>query len=118
MDDEAPIRKVLSEMLEVCGYRQQTAKNGEEALALFMQAQEKTPFDAVILDLTIPGEMGGRTVIQKLLKVSPLLKAIVVSGYSNDPVLSNFQEYGFQGRISKPFRLGEVSEVLHAVLSS
>ena len=118
MDDEAPIRKVLSEMLEVCGYSHQSAKNGDEALAFFSQAQEKgIPFDAVILDLTIPGEMGGRTVIQKLLKIAPLVKAIVVSGYSNDPVLSNFEEYGFQGRISKPFRLSEVSEVLYKVLS-
>jgi len=118
MDDDAPIRKVLSEMLEVCGYTQQAATNGEEALALFTQALKcDTPFDAVILDLTIPGEMGGRTVVQKLLKLAPLVKAIVVSGYSNDPVLSNFQEYGFHGRISKPFRLGEVSEVLHSVLA-
>ncbi|WP_447971782.1 PAS domain-containing hybrid sensor histidine kinase/response regulator [Nitrospira sp. M1] len=119
MDDDAPIRKVLSEMLEVCGYSQKTATNGEETLAVFAHAQEQgTPFDAVILDLTIPGEMGGRIVIQKLLKIAPSVKAIVVSGYSNDPVLSNFQEYGFHGRISKPFRLGEVSEVLHSVLSS
>ncbi len=118
MDDEAPIRKVLSEMLEVCGYNPQTAKNGEEALKLFAQAQEKgTPFDAVILDLTIPGETGGRTVVQKLRKVAPLVKAIVVSGYSNDPVLSSFKEFGFHGRISKPFRLSEVSEVIHTVLS-
>jgi len=118
MDDDAPIRKVLSEMLEVCGYSQQAATNGEEALALFGRAlQQGTPFDAVILDLTIPGEMGGRTVVQKLLKLAPSVKAIVVSGYSNDPVLSHFQDYGFHGRISKPFRLGEVSEVLHAVLA-
>ncbi|GJL55180.1 MAG: hypothetical protein NPIRA02_23120 [Nitrospirales bacterium] len=119
MDDDEPIRKVLSEMLEVCGYSQETATNGEEALAAFSQAQEQGhPFDAVILDLTIPGEMGGRIVIQKLLKISPLVKAIVVSGYSNDPVLANFQEYGFHGRISKPFRLHEVSTVIHSVLSS
>lgn len=117
MDDEEPIRNVLGEMLDVCEYSFQVASNGKEALAIFAQAQEKgLPFDAVILDLTIPGEMGGRAVIQKMLQIVPSVKAIVVSGYSNDPVLANYQEYGFHGRISKPFRLGEVSDVLHQVL--
>ena len=118
MDDEDPIRQILGEMLDVCGYTYQTAKNGKEALAIFSQAQEKgIPFHAVILDLTIPGEMGGRAVIQEMKKLIPSVKAIVVSGYSNDPVLSNFQEYGFHGRITKPFRLGEVSKVIKSVLS-
>ncbi|MCA9472192.1 MAG: PAS domain S-box protein [Nitrospirales bacterium] len=118
MDDEAPIRKVLCEMLEVCGYGYQTAKNSHETLELFCEAKKNgTPFDAVILDLTIPGEMGGRIVIQKLLEIDPSVKAIVVSGYSNDPVLSNFKEYGFQGRIPKPFRLNEVSDAIQQVLN-
>lgn len=119
MDDEKPIRQVLGEMLEVCGYTYQTAKNGKEAISMFAQAQEMgTPFDLVILDLTIPGEIGGRAVVQKMQQLVPSVKAIVVSGYSNDPVLSNFREYGFHGRISKPFRLGEVSEVIDEILSN
>ena len=105
-------------MLEVCGYGYQTAKNSHETLELFCEAKKNgTPFDAVILDLTIPGEMGGRIVIQKLLEIDPSVKAIVVSGYSNDPVLSNFKEYGFQGRIPKPFRLNEVSDAIQQVLN-
>ncbi len=119
MDDEKPIRKVLGEMLDVCGYTHQAARNGKEAISLFTDAQEMgVPFDVVILDLTIPGEMGGRAIIQKMLKLVPSIKAIVVSGYSNDPVLSNFHEYGFHGRISKPFRLGEISEVIDSILSN
>ena len=117
MDDEASIRGVLSEMLEICGYSYESARDGEEALALFAQAKEKdSPFQAVILDLTIPGGMGGKDVLQKLKQIDPHVMAIVVSGYSNDPVLANFQDYGFKGRVSKPFRLADLSEVIYKVI--
>ena len=114
MDDEAPVRGLLSEMLELCGYTYQTAKDGAEALNLFWRAREKgMPFHAIILDLTIPGGIGGREVLQKMIEIDPEVKAIVVSGYSNDPVLANFQDYGFKGRVAKPFKLAELSEVIH-----
>lgn len=117
MDDEIQIRKVLGEMLETCGYSYQTAKDGEEALSLFSQAQAiGDPFSAVILDLTVPGGVGGKDVIHKLLTIDPQVRAIVVSGYSNDPVLANYQEYGFKGRVAKPFNLFDLSAVLTSVL--
>ena len=117
MDDEASIRGVLSEMLEICGYTHEVARNGEEALALFSQAKEKDlPFQAVILDLTIPGGIGGKEVLQRLKQIDPQVTAIVVSGYSNDPVLANFQDYGFKGRVTKPFRLADLSEVIYKVI--
>ncbi|MDH5700385.1 MAG: ATP-binding protein, partial [Nitrospirota bacterium] len=117
MDDEIQIRKVLGEMVETCGYSYQTAKDGEEALRDFCEAREiGSPFSAVILDLTIPGGLGGKEVIRRLLTIDPQVKAIVVSGYSNDPVLANYQEYGFKGRAAKPFNLVDLSVVLHSVL--
>jgi CheY-like chemotaxis protein len=117
MDDEIQIRKVLGEMVETCGYRYQTAKDGEEAMKFFCQAQEiGDPFTAVILDLTVPGGVGGKDVINKLLTIDPQVRAIVVSGYSNDPVLANYQQYGFKGRVAKPFNLVDLSVVLASVL--
>ena len=81
------------------------------------EAQEaETPYDAVILDLTIPGGMGGKEAINKLLEIDSEVKAIVSSGYSDDPVLSNFQEYGFKGMMPKPFEAQYLSKVLHEVL--
>lgn len=117
MDDEIQIRKVLGEMVETCGYTYQLAQDGEEAFRIFCQAQETgEPFSAVILDLTVPGGVGGKEVIRELLRIDPGVKAIVVSGYSNDPVLANYQEYGFKGRVAKPFNLVDLSLVLHSVL--
>ena len=114
MDDEGSIRNLLSEMVELCGYTYETAKDGAEALSLFSRAKENgLPFDGVILDLTIPGGMGGKDVIRRLIQIDPNINAIVLSGYSDDPVLANFREYGFKGRVSKPFRLAELSEKLH-----
>jgi PAS domain S-box-containing protein len=117
MDDELQIRKVLGEMVETCGYQCQTAKDGEEALSLFLQAKKMgDPFSAVILDLTIPGGLGGKDVINQLHGIDPNVRAIVVSGYSNDPVLANYQEYGFKGRVAKPFNLIDLSHVLNSVM--
>ncbi len=117
MDDEIQIRKVLGEMVETCGYSYQTAKDGEEALRDFCEAWKVgSPFSAVILDLTVPGGLGGKEVLSRLLTIDPQVKAIVVSGYSNDPVLANYQEYGFKGRVAKPFNLVDLSVVLHSVL--
>ena len=119
MDDEVQVRRILGEMVETCGYRCQTAKDGHEALQLYAQAQKKdTPFSAVILDLTVPGGMGGKEVIQELRKLDPEVKAIVVSGYSNDPVLANYEAYGFKGRVAKPFSLLELSLALNGVLEN
>ncbi|MEX0829730.1 MAG: ATP-binding protein, partial [Nitrospirales bacterium] len=117
MDDEPQIRKVLGQMVETCGYSFQAVSDGEEAISVFRQAQDSgAPFSAVILDLTIPGGRGGKEVVKEMLSLDSHLRAIVVSGYSNDPVLANYEEYGFKGRVAKPFNLVDLSVVLNSVL--
>ena len=117
MDDEASLRKIVGKMLAMLGYEAEFAKNGAEAVRMVKDAKEaEKPYDAVILDLTIPGGMGGKEAIDKLLEIDPEIKAIVSSGYSDDPVLANFQEYGFKGMMLKPFASQSLSKVLHEVL--
>jgi len=117
MDDEEQIRKVLGEMVQTCGYSFQTVPNGVQALDMFRQAQnDGEPFSAVILDLTIPGGLGGKEVVKEMLSLDPHLRAIVASGYSNDPVLANYEDYGFKGRMAKPFNLVDLSIVLNSVI--
>ena len=117
MDDEASLRKMLGRMLKDLGYESEFAKDGAEALRIYKDTQEsEKPYDAVILDLTIPGGMGGKEAIKKLLEIDPEVKAIVSSGYSDDPVLANFQEYGFKGMMPKPFEFRSLGKVLHEVL--
>jgi len=119
MDDEASLRKVAGKMLDRLGYEPEFAKDGDEAIRMVKEAKEaKKPYDAVILDLTVPGGMGGKETIQKLLEIDPEIKAIVSSGYSDDPVLANFREYGFKGMMPKPFESLSLSKVLHEVLHS
>ncbi len=119
MDDEQPIRHVAREMLSHCGYQCVVAKDGYETIALFKQALDKhTPFTAVILDLTIPGSLGGKETILRLRELDPHVVAFVSSGYSNDPILANYRAYGFQGIINKPYSLIGLSTILHQTLST
>lgn len=118
MDDEVSIRMMLKEMLLRLGYDVETANDGEEAIALYRHAQEAgEPFAAVVLDLVILGGMGGKETISSLLAINPEVKAIVSSGYSNDPIMADFAHYGFCGVLPKPYRLPELSAVLQQVLS-
>jgi signal transduction histidine kinase/CheY-like chemotaxis protein len=117
MDDEESILEVTGEVLTYLGYEVEVARDGLEALELYKKAKTlKTPFDAVIIDLTIRGKMGGRETIQHLLKIDPSAKAIVSSGYSDDPVMANYRDYGFKGVVSKPYTIKELSEALREVL--
>ncbi len=119
MDDEEIIRLVAKELLKHLGYTVVLSKDGEEALQLYKNAkQEGNPFDAVIMDLTIPGAMGGRELMSFLLQYDPGVKAIVSSGYSNDPIMAFYKDFGFSGVVSKPYKIKEFSEVLHNVLNS
>jgi PAS domain S-box-containing protein len=118
MDDEENIREVVAEMLRFIGYEVSLSRDGEEAVSLYTQALEaKQPFAAVLMDLTIPGGMGGGEAIRILRKIHPEVKGIVSSGYSNDPILSDYKTFGFQGIITKPFKLGEIRGVLERVLA-
>jgi two-component system, cell cycle sensor histidine kinase and response regulator CckA len=119
MDDEELILDVVSSMLEYLGYEVELSSNGQEALEKYRAAiQGGKPFGAVIMDLTIPGSRGGKEVIQDLIKLDPAVRAIVSSGYSNDPVMSNSSEYGFKGVIKKPFKMEELSEVIEQTLNN
>ncbi len=119
MDDEEAIREILGEMLKQLGYSYGFARDGKEAIHNYLEAGKKGhPYDAVIMDLTIPAGMGGKECIQQLMKLDPGVRAIVSSGYSNDPVMANSADYGFKGFVTKPFRLDELSEVLYRVLKS
>jgi two-component system cell cycle sensor histidine kinase/response regulator CckA len=117
MDDEVALKKMIGRMLQKLGYESEFAKDGAEAIEMYKAAMESgMPYDAVILDLTIPGGMGGKEAIKKLLEIDPEVKAVVSSGYSDDPVLANFQEYGFKGMMPKPYESLSLGKVLHEVL--
>jgi CheY-like chemotaxis protein len=118
MDDEEAVRDVLGIMLQKSGYEVEFACGGEEAIGMYRKALSgPNPFDAVIMDLTIPGGMGGKEAIRILREMDPQVRSIVSSGYSNDPVMANFREYGFSGVISKPYRMTELGEKLRIVLT-
>lgn len=118
MDDEEIIRDVLQEMLRRFGYETVLARDGGEAIELYRRAKESEhPFDAVIMDLTVPGGMGGKEAIRKLREIDPEVRAIVSSGYSNDPLAGTFTKYGFSDFVAKPFKLEELGKVLKRVVS-
>lgn len=117
MDDEQSIRLLLCKMLEWAGYEVELAEGGEEAIRIYTQARESAkPFSAVIMDLTIPGGMGGKEAIGKLREIDPDVKAIVSSGYSTDPIMADYKQYGFSGVVAKPYQAGEVEKTLRNVL--
>ncbi len=119
MDDDPLIQRVYSSALTRLGYECELAENGHEAIERFEQAQrDSRPFRAVILDLTIPGGMGGGEAVSELLRRDPDVRAIVASGYSNDRLLENFQEAGFVAALPKPFQLATLSRALEEALQS
>lgn len=119
MDDDEMIRRMASRMLEELGYRVQTCVNGEEAIELYRTALDAgLPFSAAIMDLTIPGGMGGREAAQKILGIDPHARLIVSSGYSNDPVMADYCGHGFCAQIAKPYRAADIATVLRDVLSN
>ena len=119
MDDEEIIRAVVGDILTASGYGVAFAKDGAEMLDLYMQSKNNgSTFDAVIMDLTIPGGMGGKEAIGRLLEADPQAKAIVSSGYSTDPVMANFSDYGFSAAVSKPFQIEELYQTLNDVIIS
>ncbi len=113
MDDEEPIRMMIEEMVKDLGYSAEHARDGEEAIDLYRKAKEAGQgFDVVIMDLTIQGGMGGKEAIAQLKEYDPGVKAIVSSGYSNDPIMSQYEKYGFCGVVKKPFKMVLLSQEL------
>ena len=116
MDDEEQVRGIVGEMLAHLGYEPGFARDGAEAVELYQKSMRNgIPYDVVIMDLTIPGGMGGREAIVKLLQVDPNVKAIVSSGYSNDPVMGEYAVYGFSGVVTKPFDIEQLGKVLYGI---
>jgi CheY-like chemotaxis protein len=117
MDDDEAVRSIIRAMLERIGYSVECAEDGESALQVYRDAMSTgESFDVVLMDLTIPGGMGGKLAVKKLLEMDPEAKAVVLSGYSNDPVLADPVAYGFRAGMSKPASMEELRETLHRVL--
>ena len=117
MDDEEFILDVSSHILNKLGYETRCAKNGEDAIRMYSDYLEAgNKFSIVILDLTINCGMGGEQAIRKLLKIDPEVKALVSSGYSNDPILADPGKFGFSGIIAKPYKKDDLCMALDNVL--
>jgi PAS domain S-box-containing protein len=118
MDDDEIVGEVAGSMLEEMGYQPEIVPDGSKAIELYRDNLETGhPFDVVLMDLTIPGGMGGGETIKKLLEIDPDVKAIVSSGYSNDPIMANFKEYGFRGCLAKPYEMQDLDQIIQQVLS-
>ena len=118
MDDEASNRQLAGRMLRVLGHDVEVANNGAAAVELYKRALESgRPFDAVMLDLVVPGGMGGREALALLNEVDPAVKAIVVSGYGRDAADEDVNDDGFKAFIAKPYTLQELDTTLHSVIS-
>ncbi len=119
MDDEESILEVTSEILRVFGYEVESARDGEEALNKYHRAMlEGRRFDLVIMDLTVPMGMGGQDAVRELLKIDPQARAIVSSGHSTDPIISNYRAHGFVGVMPKPYRMEELDAIVKKALAS
>lgn len=117
MDDEYTIRVILSEQLRGLNYVVEAVEEGTEAIRLYKDAREAgKPFDVVLMDLTISGGMGGKETIKKLLEIDPEVRAVVMSGYANNPIMANYKEYGFKGVLAKPHDIHELDKTLRNVI--
>jgi signal transduction histidine kinase/CheY-like chemotaxis protein len=118
MDDQESIRALMGKMLAFMKFTCQYAENGEQAIKLYTDARESgNPFDLVFMDLTIPGGLGGRETIEKLVAYDPGITAVVASGYSNDPVMSKYEDYGFKGRLEKPFKVQDLKNLVARLMT-
>lgn len=117
MDDEEALRRLLARVLEQVGYQVECNRDGAEAIALYEAARASgRGFDALLLDLTVPGGMGGKEAAARLRETDPSVPLIVLSGYSDAPILSEFRKYGFDAVLRKPWTPAELSEVLQQVI--
>lgn len=117
MDDEQIILDVTLEVLKFLEYDAMFARDGAAAFDLYKQEKEAgAPFDLVILDLSVPEGLGGKEAIALLKAYDPAVNAIVSSGYSHDPVVQNFMQYGFSGRLSKPYKINNLKAILEQLI--
>lgn len=117
MDDEEMLSESIANLLGLMGYTAETARDGVEAIELYKKAKGVgRPFDVVVMDLTIPGGMGGKEAIKRLRGIDPDVKAVVSSGYSSDSVMADFGSHGFNGVVVKPYRIEELIDTLNKVI--
>ncbi|MEA3333498.1 MAG: response regulator [Pseudomonadota bacterium] len=118
MDDEEMVRDLVQRQLSALGHEAVLVAGGEQAINKYQELQDRgTPVDLVIMDLTIPGGIGGQEAAQRLLQLDPNAKLIVASGYSNDPVMAGYRQYGFYAAVAKPFDLAELRKGIDSALS-
>ncbi len=116
MDDEEMVGEIACQMLGYLGYEGIWVADGASAIAEYSKNKEAgTPFAAVIMDLTIPGGMGGKEAAAEILGIDRDAKVFVSSGYSTDPIMVNYREYGFSGGIAKPFDLAAIQKMLSSL---
>ncbi|HTJ78306.1 MAG TPA: PAS domain S-box protein [Rariglobus sp.] len=117
MDDEEPIRAIAQSLFKRLGFEVTTVCDGHEAVRVYSESRQSgTPFDLVIMDLTVPGGMGGKAAMVELLKIDPGVKGIVSSGYSSDPVMANYRAHGFSGMVAKPYKLTDLAKTIRSVM--
>jgi len=117
MDDEKMLFDMVEMILEDLGYQAVYANDGLSALKIYEEEMNRSnPIDLTIMDLTIPGGMGGEEAVREMLKLDVSAKVVVSSGYSNDSVMANFEDYGFKGSLSKPYRIEELNKLLNKIL--
>jgi len=118
IDDEEIVLSVTSKVLKRLGYDVESAQNDTKGIKLYEKALKgKRPFDVVIMDLTIPGGMGGKAAIKELKSIDPDVKVIISSGYSNDPIMSRFKQYGFSGVVTKPYQIEDLAKTIHRIMT-
>jgi len=118
LDDEPPIQKLGAALLERLGLQVTIVADGRDAVRVFRDAiSSGRRYDVVIMDLTVPGGMGGREALEEIRHIDPHVRAIVSSGYSSDPVLANHRAYGFRGMVAKPYQADEFARVVREVIA-
>jgi PAS domain S-box-containing protein len=118
MDDEETIRRMAQALLARLGFEVVAVGDGAEAVSAYRDSiNAGRKFDVVVMDLTVPGGMGGRQAMEELLQIDPAVKAVVSSGYSSDPVLANHHAHGFRGVVAKPYRLADLAKVMREVIA-
>jgi CheY-like chemotaxis protein len=116
MDDESMVREVTEHLLTASGYDVELASDGLEAISLYVKANEANdPFNVVFLDLSVKGGLGGKPTLKRLMEIDPHVMAIVSTGYTDDPIIHDFRDYGFMGAVTKPFTLEKLTGALAKV---